>query len=279
LITGASRGVGVALARAFHSAGATAALVARSGPELHVLAEELHGSAHIADLADPGAVAELIDRVERDAGPVDVLVNNAGVEDTGAFLDTTNARIRAVTEVNYFAPAELCRQVIPRMLGRGGGHIVNISTMAACVPFPGLASYTASKAALSAFTAGLRADLRGLPIGITVVENGPIPTDLYARLRKYPPTAQAFTRVLGAHLVAEVPRDKVAAHVVRAVEKNRRAVRLPRRAAVFPWLAEIPTRVTEGVLTGIAHQDPHVDGQRWRSEFTTGKEVRDETPH
>ena len=75
------------------------------------------------------------------------------------------------------------------MLGRGGGHIVNVSSMADCAVFPGLVAYSASKAALSHFTAGLRADLRGLSIGTTLVELGPIPTDLLAEAEDYAPTA------------------------------------------------------------------------------------------
>ena len=100
------------------------------------------------------------------------------------------------TQVNYLARAELCRTSIPRMLARGGGHIVNISSMAGCSVLPGLVSYSASKAALTHFTAGLRADLRGLPIGTTLVELGPIPTEMLAQTDDYVPTAAAFPAFL-----------------------------------------------------------------------------------
>jgi short-subunit dehydrogenase len=75
------------------------------------------------------------------------------------------------------------------MLGRGGGHVVNVSSTAGCSALPGLVSYSASKAALSHFTAGLRADLRGLPIGTTLVELGPIPTEMLGHTDDYEPTA------------------------------------------------------------------------------------------
>ncbi len=114
------------------------------------------------------------------------------------------------------------------MLRRGGGHIVNISSLAGCGVMPGLVAYCASKAALSHFTAGLRADLRGLPIGTTLVELGPIPTDMLAGTEDYEPTAEAFRRFYRTRLTVDVPREKVADEVVQAVQKGRRHVRLPK---------------------------------------------------
>jgi uncharacterized protein len=251
LITGASRGIGESLAHAFARAGATVALVARSKAAIDSLAAELEGTAHPADLSDPDQVATLVDHVEQEAGPVDVLINNAGIGTPVAFADAPDEDLRHVTQVNYLAPAELCRQIIPRMLGRGGGHIVNISSMAGCSVLPGLVSYSASKAALSHFTAGLRADLRGLPIGTTLVELGPIPTDLLATSEDYEPTAAAFRRFYRMHLAVDVSREKVADEVVDAVRKGRRHVRIPKRMALQSVLAEAPRRATEVLLSGV----------------------------
>jgi short-subunit dehydrogenase len=251
LITGASRGIGESLAHAFARAGATVALVARTKDAIDSLAAELDGTAHPADLSDPTQVAALVDLVEQDAGPVDVLINNAGVGTPVAFTDAPDEDLRHVTQVNYLAPAELCRTIIPRMLRRGGGHIVNISSMAGCSVLPGLVSYSASKAALSHFTAGLRADLRGLPIGTTLVELGPIPTDMLATTEDYEPTAAAFRRFYRMHLVVDVSREKVADEVVDAVQKGRRHVRIPKRMALQSVLAEAPRRATEVMLSGV----------------------------
>ena len=254
LVTGASRGIGEALARAFASAGARVALVARSEDRIRALATELGGTAHPADLADPAQVAGLIDRIERDGGPIDVLVNNAGVDSTTAFTDAPADDLRRVTEVNFLAPAELCRQVIPGMVRLGGGHIVNISSGAGAVVLPGLVSYSASKAALSHFTAGLRADLRSLPVGTTLVELGPVPTEMLSHIDDYAPTKRSFERFYRLRLIVDVPRETVAAAVVEAVRKNRRHVRLPRRSSPFGLLPEAPRRITEFMLTGIPHQ-------------------------
>jgi short-subunit dehydrogenase len=254
LITGASRGIGESLSHAFAGAGATVALVARSKDAIRELAAGLGGTAHPADLSDPSQVATLVGQVEDEAGPIDVLVNNAGVGVPTAFADAPDDDLRQVTQVNYLSPAELCRKVIPRMLGRGGGHIVNISSMAGCAASPGLASYSASKAALTHFTAGLRADLRGLPIGTTLVELGPIPTEMLAQINDYEPTAAAFRRFYRMRLAVDVPRDKVANDVVEAVQKGRRHVRIPKRMALISLLAEAPRRSTEVMLSGVPHQ-------------------------
>jgi short-subunit dehydrogenase len=93
-----------------------------------------------------------------------------------------------------------------------------------------MVTYSASKAALSHFTSGLRAELRGLPIGTTLVELGPIPTDMLAQTDDYEPTAAAFRRFYRMRLVVDVPRQKVANEVVEVVRKGRKHVRLPKRA-------------------------------------------------
>ncbi len=255
LITGASRGIGEALAERFAESGATVALVARSAESIEKLAGDLGGSAHPADLADAAQVRALIRRVEDDAGPVDVLVNNAGIDISKAFADYTAEDVERIYRVNLLSPVELCRQVIPLMLRRGAGHIVNVSSLAGVGVFPGLTAYSSTKAGLTHFTAGLRADLKGLPIGTTVVELGPIPTDMLSRVSDYRPTEDSFKRFYRLQLLADVSRETVADEVITAVEKGRRHVRIPKRALLFPMLAEAPRRMTEMFLTGVKHQE------------------------
>ena len=251
LITGASRGIGEALAEAFAGAGSHVALVARSAGPLHELADRLGGSAHPCDLADPDQVTGLVGRVEAEVGPVDVLVNNAGIGDPGLFHTQTDAEDARSFQVNVLAPMSLVRQAVPGMLSRGGGHVVNVSSLAGVGTFPGMATYSATKAALSQLTAGLRADYRGLPLGTTLVELGPIPTDLLDEVEGYEPTAASFDRAARLQLLPDVPRDKVAAEVVRAVRHGWQHVVLPRRALGFTLLTEAPRRFTELGLIGL----------------------------
>lgn len=251
LVTGASRGIGAALAERFAAAGARPVLVARSRDALEELAARTGGVAVPADLADPQVVAGLVARVERDAGPIDVVVNDAGIGTPRWFLDTDDADDRRTFQLNVLTPMSLCRQAVPSMLARGGGHLVNVSSLAGIVAFPGLSTYAATKAALTHYTAALRADLRGLPIGTTVVELGPVPTALLDEVQSYPPTLASFERAAALGLSVDVDRRVVADAVVEAVRRGRRHVRLPRRAAPFAAIAETPRRIAEVLLTGV----------------------------
>jgi uncharacterized protein len=251
LVTGASRGIGEAIARAASARGARVALVARDGNALRALAVELGGTAHPADLTDVDQVRSLVERVEEEAGAVDVLVNNAGIDLSGPLAGIDPEALSSLFQLNLLTPADLCRQVIPRMVHRGRGHIVNVSSMAGIGVFPGLVPYASSKAGLTHLTAGLRADLKRLPIGTTVVEVGPVPTDLLDHAESYQPTARSFRRGKRLGVLPEVPRQTVAAEVIRAVERGRRHVRLPRRTAALAAMTEVPRRFTELMLLGV----------------------------
>ena len=256
LLTGGSRGIGEEMARRFAAAGARLTLVARSPDLLASVAADLGARAHPADLAQPAEVRGLVAAVEAAAGPVDVLVNNAGVDVAGSILDLSPDALASLLQINLTAPAELCRQVLPGMVRRGRGHIVNISSIAGVGVMPGLAHYSASKAGLSQFTAGLRADLKGTPIGTTLVELGPVPTDMLDHIEGHLPTKRSIRRFSTLQLLKDVPKETVAEHVVRAVERDRRHVRLPKRAAVFPMITESPRRLTELLLAGIDPRSP-----------------------
>ena len=253
LVTGGSRGIGAAIARGCATAGADVAVMARSRDELEKVAADIGGRAYATDLADPSQVDGLIARVEGD-GPIDVLVNNAGIDEAGSFLDMSDGRIAHLLQVNLVAPMELCRQVIPGMVSRGGGHLVNVSSMAGTNSVPGLAAYSASKSGLSHFTALLRAEFKGLPVSTTLVEVGVIETGMADHVRTYGPSARAWRRLERLQLIPEIRPEKLAAAVVGAVEHGRRHVRLPRRDAMYPLLVEAPRRMTEWLLAGVDAQ-------------------------
>lgn len=256
LITGASRGIGAELAIRFADKGARLCLVARASKELTDLADRLSAPPYAADLGDPAQVHGLIARVEAGAGPVDVLVNNAGVDTTGEFMRQDWTDIEALYRLNLLTPVELCHQVLPGMLARGFGHIVNMSSLASVTTFPGLSVYSSSKAGLSHFTASLRADLRGRQVKTTLVELGPVSTGLLASAKDYRPVDDSFARAYRLHLLSELDAPAVAARVVSAVRRRRRHVRLPWRAALAAQVVEAPRRATELLLTGIEHQPP-----------------------
>ena len=254
MVTGASRGIGEAIARRAASAGARVALVARSEGPLKELADELGGTAHPTDLTDAEAVDGLVSRIEADGGAIDVLVNNAGIDLGGYFLSNSSADLESIYRVNLLTPVHLCHQVLPGMLTRGRGHIVNVSSLAGIAVFPGLVPYSSTKAGLTHFTAGLRADLKGTPIGTTVVELGPIPTDMLSHVDSYMPTERSFHRFYQTKMLVDVPKEVVADQVIGAVIGNRRHVRIPKRQAWNAMLAEAPRRLVELMLTGVPHQ-------------------------
>jgi short-subunit dehydrogenase len=251
LITGASRGIGRSLATHFAAAGAEVALVARDRAALEELAGSLGGTAHPADLLDPEQLGRLIHRVEDAAGPVDVLVNNAGLHHGATLWDTTPESVAAQVHLNLLAPLELCRQAIPRMLRRGGGHLVNVASLAAVASTPGMTAYAATKAGLSHGTSALRDELKGLPIGVTTVMVGGVPTDMLEQGERYPPFHKAFARLRRIQLAPDTPADVLAVAVVKGVEQGKRTVYLPRRAALFVALPEAPRRIVKLALVGV----------------------------
>lgn len=251
LVTGASRGLGAGLAREFAARGARLTLVARSSGPLGELATELGGTAITADLTDAADREGLIARVEEQSGPVDVLVNNAGIDATATFTSFTAHELTALVTLNLLAPMELCRQVLPGMIERGRGHLLALSSLAGTAILPGLVPYSATKSGLTHFTAGLRAELRGLPIGTTVVEVGLVPTDMKTSALAHEPTAAAFRRFYRLGLLTDTSLEKLCRAAVSGVASDRRHVRYPRRARAFPVLAETPRRLGEIILSGV----------------------------
>lgn len=251
LITGASRGIGRSLATAFAGAGANVALVARDGAAIESLATQLGGTAHAADLLDPEQRRRLVHRVEDEAGAVDVLVNNAGLAYDGPLWDSTADEVEDQIQLNLVTPLELCRQAIPRMLRRGSGHLVNVASLAALASVPGMTAYAATKAGIAHSTAALRFELKGLPIDVTTVMVGGVPTDMLATGESYAPFHQAFERLRRIQLVPDTAADDLARAVVKGVQRSSRTVYLPRRAAPFVGLVEAPRKIVALALIGV----------------------------
>ena len=236
LLTGASRGIGAALADAFAAKGAQLVLVARPSADLAAVAARTGGTAYPCDLSDLAALPDLVQRV----GPVDVLVNNAGISGVGWFLDRTLAEVDQIVTLNLLAPMHLCRLVLPGMVERRRGQVVNLSSMAAVFAPPGLVTYGATKAGPSHFTAGLRADLRDEPITFTTVTLASVSTEMDDQARGYGPLRHLAERSKGRDLT--VMRDFVSA-VVAAVEQDRPEVRVPRSMAPLAATANLPRKI------------------------------------
>jgi len=251
LITGASRGLGAALAESFAAAGAKVVLVARTGDAIDALAARLGGAAYAVDLSDQSQVNGLIARIEEDGGPIDVLVNNAAVE-TNQLVDAMDeADIVRTISLNLTTPERLTRQVLPGMLQRGHGHIVNVSSMTGIANIPSTAIYSSTKAGLTHFSGGLLADLKGTPIGVTLVEPGPIDTGMWDSITSSAAVQAAVRRVTKLRLVPHMAPADLAVAVVRAVNADKRHVRFPKRGLLLYVLENAPRRMMAWCLAGV----------------------------
>jgi uncharacterized protein len=252
LLTGASYGIGASTARAFARRGGRLVLVARSVAALEDLAAEVGAVALPADLARPDDVDGLVDRAADAAGgPIDILINNAGISVIGPFDTRTPDEIANEVQVNFVAAVELTRQALPGMLERDHGHLVYISSLQACAPTPGFAVYGATKAALSHFAAILRLELVKTSIGTTVVAPGPVDTPMWDRVEASPFTTALLRRYARAGLLTKDDPAVLADKIAAAVERDARHVRTPRRAVMLNLLSEAPRRMTELLLTGV----------------------------
>lgn len=251
LVTGGSRGIGAALAKEFAKSGAKVSLTARTTDAIESLAAELGGHAFPADLLDPASVDGLIDRVEAEAGPIDVLVNNAGLEGHGWFHELDVDTARRVLHLNLEAPIVLTRNVLPGMIERGRGHLVFTSSLAGTGGFPGLAVYGATKAGLTNFVAALRMELAGTGINTTVVAPGPVDTDMWDTIEGDNELDPMLHRLRTLQLIPTKSPEMLAKRSIAAVKADRRHVRVPRRLASNHWLREAPTRLTETLLSGV----------------------------
>lgn len=227
LVTGASGGIGLELARLIASEGWDVVLTARTEEALEALALEIRRDEARrvlvlpGDLARPGEVDRLLARLQEEEVEVDLLVNNAGFGDYGPVASGEMERFRDMIQVNVTALTELCRGVLPGMVERGRGGILNVASTAAFQPGPLMAVYYATKAYVLSFSEALRNELRGSGVTVTTLCPGPTRSGF-----------QAEAGIEASPLVRWLPLPssrKVAEHGVRALLRGK-------GTAVHGWL-------------------------------------------
>jgi short-subunit dehydrogenase len=182
LITGASAGIGRELARQLAGRARSLVLVARRRERLEELRDELSNPdlkvyVRVVDLADQTQIEQLLDSLERDKIDIDLLINNAGLGDLGPFNTSDPARINQILQVNVAALTLLTRRLLPPMIARKRGAILNVSSSAGFLPIGDFSVYAASKAYVNSFSEGLRAELRGTGVTVTALCPGPVHTE------------------------------------------------------------------------------------------------------
>jgi 3-oxoacyl-[acyl-carrier protein] reductase len=184
LVTGASGGIGAAIARTLHAQGARVALSGTRADALEALASELGGRAFAcpADLRDPAAADALIAASEAAAGPLDILVNNAGLTRDMLALRMKDEDWQTVLDVDLTAPFRLCRAALKGMLRRRAGRIVGIASIVGSTGNPGQSNYAAAKAGLVGMTKALAQEVGSRGITVNVVAPGYVQTAMTAAL-------------------------------------------------------------------------------------------------
>ncbi len=218
IITGASRGIGAHIARALAAEGVHLALVARSADALaevreQVLEHDVKAVIIPADLSNTAQLEAVVGKAENELGPTDILINNAGVEYAAPYQEYPIDQIRLDVQLNLLAAMLLSNTVLPGMLLRGRGHIVNISSLAGKIGFPYQTPYAATKAGLNMFTHSLRVELADTPVGVSVICPGYVDDfGMFSRRDK--------TGVTVPKMLKPTTTDKVVAAVIRAIRKD-----------------------------------------------------------
>jgi short-subunit dehydrogenase len=222
LITGASAGIGCEFAHQLAGRAKSLTLIARREQRLSELRDHLKQhypnvavSVHKTDLADLSHLNELLEWLDREKIDVDLLINNAGVGDSGDFATSDPIRNEQMTLVNIVALTTLTRHLLPRMIAERRGGILNVSSSAGFLPIPDFAVYAATKAYVTNFSEALRAELRGTGVSVCALCPGPVHTefqDVAKRPGAKPDTGPEFVFV---------PVQRVVRDALTALEADR----------------------------------------------------------
>jgi short-subunit dehydrogenase len=205
LVTGASAGIGREFARRLANRARALVLVARREQRLNELRDELRSRnpqlnvhVRVVDLCDKSQIDQLVRWLEQNKIEIDFLINNAGLGDYGSVATSDFERDDRIIQVNVAALAFLTRLLLPQMIQRKRGAILNVSSSAGFLPIPGMAVYAASKAFVNSFTEALRAEVRGSGVAVTALCPGPVHTefgDMAKRPGREPETGPEFTYI------------------------------------------------------------------------------------
>ena len=239
LITGASSGIGEALARVFAGEGARLALAARSAEKLLALASSLGGGALVlpADMTHPAQVRQMVESTVKHFGRLDILINNAGVGMYAPAASMAPEQFEQVVATNWLGPVHAIQSAVPHMRQQGGGQIINISSVAGKIAIPWMGAYCGTKFALNALSDSLRMELAADRIQVLSVCPGRIHTP-FAR--------NAFRDTTTRPLPSDgISAERVARAVLRASLRGKREIVVPASNWAYVWLHTLFPRLID----------------------------------
>jgi NAD(P)-dependent dehydrogenase (short-subunit alcohol dehydrogenase family) len=226
LVTGGSRGIGLAIARKLGQMGARVAICARNSEPLRRAAGSLHREGIpvlpvTADVADAGSVAKLVETIQRELGEIEILVNNAGIGAFGPVQEMTEADWDAVLDTNLKGVFLCTKAIVPQMMRRRSGHVINISSLAGKNAFAGGSVYCASKWGLMGLSYCMAEDLRGYGIRVSVICPGTVLTEFSPHAGKDPKKMLQPEDVahVVAMLVTQAPQSFISEVLLRPTQK------------------------------------------------------------
>ena len=246
IVTGASEGIGAALARLFVREGARVVLAARQEEKLRALAAELGLEQTLpvpTDVTDPAQVKRMIDRTVDRFGGLDILVNNAGVGLYSAVEEITQEKFRRMFEINFFGAVECTQAALPHLKQRRG-TVVQMSSVAGKFAFPYMGGYNATKFALNSLSTALRMELAGTGVRVVLVCPGPVATRFQENaLRDGTSLPDRFNRRYGG-----VTAEKVARKTLKAIVGGKREVVVPGYYRLLIGFRNLFPRFVDGVF-------------------------------
>lgn len=251
-ITGASSGIGAACARAFCDAGATVVISARREARLEEVRESCSDPARIfpraMDVTDLDGHAAAVEEITASVGPIDVLINNAGISQRARAASTTMDVDRRIMELNYFAVIGLTKAVLPQMIARRSGHLVVVSSVAGYVGTKQRSAYAATKHAVRGYFDSLRAEVAEDGIGVTIVCPGYVKTEISESAMRG--DGGKFGSV-DDNIARGIPASKAALAVLRGVQRGREEVYVGGKelAAIYlkRWFPGMLSRIVRGL--------------------------------
>ena len=249
VVTGGARGIGQALARALAREGALVAIGDLDVTAAEATAAEFEGLGLALDVTDRPGFTAFLDEVEQRLGPIDILINNAGIMPLAPLDEESDASVTRQLEINLHAVIHGTQEAMRRMKPRGSGHIVNVASLAGRAAAPGLATYVATKHAVIGLSESVRAELRGTGVEITVVMPGFARTEL----------ASGVPDLRG---VPRVTPEQIAEAAVEALKVPRFDVWVPRRLAPLMTFAAILPRSWREAVSRAMNSSGVVDADR-----------------